>query len=310
MIAIRNRVIPGPRVVALGTFDGVHIGHRRLLETGRQLAAEEGAQLRVCTFDRHPLSVIRPGQPQELLTTLPEKLRLLAEAGAGEVRIWHFTQEMAAMPPEDFLTWLRNGTELRGVVAGWNYSFGRGGRGTPEMLCRDGQEHGYPVAILPPVTAENGEPVSSTGIREMLKQGRTEDVRELLGRYHTLSGTVVHGKEMGHLLGFPTANVAVSREKLLPAFGVYICCLETERAVLPGIVNIGRQPTLPSGLVTVEVHVLTGSPMLYGLPVRVTLMERLRPEIRFPDLAALGKQLAQDRREALERFGMGEMVGK
>ena len=101
MIAIRNRVIPGPRVVALGTFDGVHIGHLRLLETGKKLAAELGAQLRVCTFDRHPLSVIRPGQAPELLTTLPEKLRLLSEAGAGEVRIWHFTREMAAMPPED-----------------------------------------------------------------------------------------------------------------------------------------------------------------------------------------------------------------
>ena len=196
------------------------------------------------------------------------------------------------------------------MVAGWNYSFGQGGRETPEMLCRDGQEHGYPVTILPPVTAKNGEPVSSTDIREMLKQGRTEEVRDLLGRYHTLSGIVVHGKEMGRLLGFPTANVAISREKLLPAFGVYTCLLETERAVLPGIVNIGRQPTLPSGHVTVEVHVLTGSPMLYGVPVRVTLMDRLRPEIRFPDLTALEKQLGQDRREALKRFGMGEMVGK
>ena len=305
MIVIRNRAFTGPRVVALGTFDGVHIGHRRLLETGKQMAEETGARLQVCTFDRHPLSVIRAGLAPELLTTLPEKLHYLAETGAGEVRIWHFTREMAAMPPEDFLTWLIEGTELAGVVAGWNYSFGRAGRGDPEMLQRDGEKHGYPVTILPPVTAKSGVPVSSTNIRELLKEGRMEETREQLGRDYTLSGPVVHGKEKGRTIGFPTANVAVSGEKLLPAFGVYTCRMETEREVFPGIVNIGRQPTLPSGKVTVEVHVLGENPELYGVPVRVTLLDRLRPEIRFPDVEALEKQIEMDRREGMKRFQMG-----
>jgi riboflavin kinase/FMN adenylyltransferase len=173
----------GARVLALGTFDGVHRGHQALLQAGKKYAREHGILLRACSFDRHPLEVLCPGKAPEQLTTAAEKERLMAAYGVDELQLLHFTREMADMAPEDFLKMLRESVDLKAVVAGWNYTFGRGGRGNAETLKQDGAKRGYDVIIVPPVKTEEGEVISSTLIRETMKQGRISDAEKLLGHF-------------------------------------------------------------------------------------------------------------------------------
>ncbi len=294
----------GERVVALGTFDGVHRGHQALLRSARAVSAEIGVPLRVCTFNRHPLEILRPDNPPELLSTIPEKAGRMHSAGVDEMELIPFDRETADMEPEMFLERLRGSMKVRAVVAGWNYSFGRQGRGNAELLMQDGEKHGYQVLIEPPATLADGTVISSSLVRQMLKEGKPDTAAELLGYNYTLTGTVAPGKHQGRRLGFPTANIEPWKRKALPKFGVYVCLLETSTDTLPAVANIGRQPTLPSGKVTVEAHVLGDSPALYGQKVRLTLMNMLREEKRFDTPEALKRQIEQDRQDALKAFDM------
>ena len=293
-----------PRVVALGTFDGVPLGHAALIRKAAERAGQLRMPLRVMTFDRHPLSVVCPEQAPRYLSTLPEKIRRMAELGVAELQVLPFTPDMAGWEPETFLAALRTWMKPAAVFVGWNYSFGRRGRGNPELLEADGQRWDYETEVLPPVRTASGKIISSTAIREALSAGRLTEAEEMLGTPYTLSGRVVEGKHLGHTLGFPTANVRVRGQKQLPAFGVYLCRMEDRDFSYPSLVNIGKQPTLPSGHVTVEVHALEGAPQEYGRMVRVTLQSFLRPEHRFPDTECLRQQLEADCREARKRFGM------
>ena len=294
----------GERVIALGMFDGVHRGHRALLMNAKQLADELGVPLRVCTFNRHPLEIIRPENPPEMISTIPERASLLYEIGVDEMELIPFDRTTADMEPEVFLERMRSFLDVRAVVAGWNYSFGRQGRGNAELLQADGVKHGYQVLVEPPAKLEDGTIISSTLIRQMLKEGNTERAAELLGYHYTLTGTVAQGKHQGHGLGFPTANIEPWKRKVLPKYGVYTGLLETANDTLPAVVNIGVQPTIPSGRVTVEAHVLTESPELYGQKVRLSLLKMLREERQFRSRQELSEQIESDRNEAMRLFDM------
>ena len=300
MRLIQTGTRTGPRVIALGTFDGVHRGHRELLTRARKLADSLGAELRACTFDRHPLEILRPEAAPGLLQTAAEQAERMAECGVDEVRVIPFTRETAETEPEDFLRALEEECEVRGLAAGWNYSFGSGGRGNPELLRRDGAEHGYQVLIVPPVRTEAGEIISSSAIREHLKRGNLEAANEMLGYAYEISGPVVGGKHEGSRLGFPTANIQTSSRKLLPAFGVYLCRMESGGKSWNAIANIGNQPTLPSGRTTVEVFIPDQRVDLYGQEARIGLLEFLRPERRFPSREALQAQISRDLARAAE----------
>ena len=304
MHVIQRPHTAGERVVALGMFDGVHRGHRTLLLTAKGLADEMGIPLRVCTFNRHPLEILRPDNPPELLSTIPEKAALMCGIGVNEMELLSFDRNMADMEPAAFLERLRNTLDVRAVVAGWNYTFGRRGSGNAEFLRADGEKHGYRVVIEPPAALDDGTVISSTLIRQMLKEGKTEKAAELLGYSYTLAGTVAEGKHQGHRLGFPTANIDPWKRKALPRYGVYTCLLETATNTLPAVVNIGTQPTLPSGRVTVEAHALTESPDLYGQKVRLSLLHMLRTEKQFESVQALMEQIDKDRTEAMKLFDM------
>ena len=293
----------GERVVALGMFDGVHRGHRTLLLNAKRLSDEMGVPLRVCTFNRHP-EIIRPENPPEMISTIPEKASLLYGIGVDEMELIPFDQSTADMEPEVFLDRMRSFLDVRAVVAGWNYSFGRKGRGTAELLKADGEKHGYKVIIEPPATLEDGTVISSTLIRQNLKEGKTERAAELLGYQYSLTGTVAEGKHQGHGLGFPTANIEPWKRKVLPKYGGYTSLLETANDTLPAVVNIGIQPTMPSGKVTVEAHALTESPELYGQKVRLTLLKMLREERKFASPQDLTAQIERDRNEAMQLFNM------
>ena len=300
MKIIKSREVCGARVVALGTFDGVHLGHRELIRQGKALAEELGAPLRVCTFDRHPLEVLRPEAAPGMLNTAEEQARKMAEYGADEMRVIPFTRETAATEPEVFLRELRAECDVKAVVVGWNYTFGSRGRGNPEMLQADGAEHGYRVIVVPSVKTEEGEIISSTAIRDKLIGGDLAGANEMLGYEYEISGTVVNGKHEGSRIGFPTANVEPEARKQLPAYGVYACRMECEGSVWQGIVNIGVQPTIPSGKVTVEAHALEDVPELYGRFVTIRLLKYIRPERRFDSAAELAEQIKMDIENAKE----------
>lgn len=304
MRVIRRTDTRGSRVVALGTFDGVHKGHRRLISAARSLAKEMGVPLRVCTFDRHPLEVLRPESPPELLSTTPEKAAEMCRLGVDEMELIPFNPETAGMEPEAFLDSLRERMDVRGVVTGWNYTFGRKGRGNAELLKADGEAYGYRTLIVPPETLTDGRAISSSLIRQMLKDGLIDEATAVLGHEYTLTGTVARGKREGRKLGFPTANIEPWKRKALPKYGVYTCLLDTETETLPAVCNIGLQPTLPSGKVTVEAHALPESPELYGQKVRLTLLKMLREEKRFETPQTLAAQIEKDREEALRLFNM------
>ena len=239
-----------------------------------------------------------------MISTIPERASLLYGIGVDEMELIPFDQSTADMEPEVFLERLRSFLDVRAVVAGWNYSFGRKGRGTAELLKADGEKHGYKVIIEPPATLEDGTVISSTLIRQNLKEGNTERAAELLGYHYSLTGTVAEGKHQGHGLGFPTANIEPWKRKVLPKYGVYTGLLETENDTLPAVVNIGIQPTMPSGKVTVEAHALTESPDLYGQKVRLSLLKMLREEKRFNSPQELMAQIEKDRNEAMQLFDM------
>ena len=235
MKVIWQKETAGARIVALGTFDGVHRGHRELLDTAIRYARENRIRMRVCTFDRHPLEVIRPEFAPKILTTIPERAGLLAKAGADEMALIRFRREIADMEPEDFLAMLRETVQLRAVAAGWNYTFGRQGRGTADMLREDGEKHGYDVLIQPPVTMEDGTPVSSSVIREKISSGKIREAEELLGHEYEVSGRIPDDAVTTEAEEFP---VRVPARKQLPAGGAYSCLVKTHDGLYAAAVNV------------------------------------------------------------------------
>jgi riboflavin kinase/FMN adenylyltransferase len=283
----------------------VHLGHRALLREGRELADSLGLPLAVCTFEPHPLQVLCPERAPERLTTFPERAGLMEGCGVDILHVRTFTRALADQPPEDFIRDLMAADRLRGVVCGYNFTFGREGRGDGSLLTAMGNALGFRVSVVPAVTAE-GAPVSSTRIRGLLKEGRMEEANALLGAPYALSGRVVHGKGLGHTLGCPTANLAVPEEKTLPACGVYVSELVLRGKSLPAVTNIGRHPTFPEGAPTVETHILR--PMegdIYGEQVQLDLLRFLRGEQTFPDPEALQRQIARDAGAAESWFRRG-----
>lgn len=304
MRVIQNAYPCEERVVALGTFDGVHRGHVSLIHSAKRLAEETEIPLRVCTFNRHPLEVLCPDHPPELLSTIPEKAFRMSRLGVDEMELMHFDRNTADMEPDTFLERLRKTIKVRSVVAGWNYTFGRNGRGDAELLTADGKVHGYRVLIVPPETLEDGTAISSSLVRKTLKEGRIADVRDQLGYDYSITGTVIQGKHKGRSLGFPTANIEPWKRKALPKYGVYTCLLETGDKTYPAVANIGNQPTIPSGHVTVEAHALNAGLTLYGKKVRLILLSMLREEKQFESPKMLREQIEKDRNDAMILFNM------
>lgn len=297
MRILRNPAQTPPCVLALGTFDGVHRGHQALLMRGGELAAALGAPLAVCTFEPHPLRVIRPEATPPLLTALPEKAALMAGFGVDLLCVTSFTAARAAQTPEDYMEELKRVYRPLAVVCGYNFTFGRAGRGTGETL----RQAGFETVVMPEVTLE-GEAVSSSRVRHALRSGDIALASRLMGHAYTLTGVVADGKHIGRTMGFPTANVTVPRGKTLPAFGVYACYLEARGAVHPAVVNVGRHPTLPEGAVTVEAHALDANLSLYGQRARLTFLRFQRPERAFGSVDELRGQIARDAEECRAWF--------
>jgi len=290
----------GPTVVTVGMFDGVHRGHRVLLDRVAAEAAARGLPAGAVTFDRHPLEALRPGSQPSLLTTLDRKVALLGEAGMDFVLVLAFTQELSMVTAEAFATgMLLDGLHARAVVVGENFRFGHKAAGDAALLAALGRPLGVEVVAVA-LRADGGEPLSSTRIRTELARGDVRAAARLLGRPYAVDGVVVEGDGRGgRLLGVPTANLAVAPGIAVPANGIYAGHLteETEGVRRPAATSVGVNPQFNTGF-RVEAHVLDFDGDLYGRRVAVSFEHRLRGEAAFPSVEELIAQMREDIRQA------------
>ena len=292
--------MPGPgTAVTIGAYDGVHLGHRALLADLSRRAAAAGLTTVVVTFDRHPAYVVRPESAPKQLTSLEQKLELLADAGIERTEVIPFDEARADESAEDFVQEvLVDQLGARLVVVGEDFHFGHGRKGNVELLQRLGAEHGFEVVGVG-LTGDGAEAVSSTRIRALLAAGEVEQAARLLGRHHEVRGPVVRGDGRGGPdLGFPTANLAVADDIALPADGVYAGHYRRpDGGVHRAAINVGRRPTFyepGTAPVLVEAHLLGFDGELYGEPARVSFAHRLRDEQRFDSVEELVAQMRAD----------------
>lgn len=283
----------GASAVALGVFDGIHLGHRAILAAAVGEARRHGLVALACTFEPHPLEVLQPARAPLPLTTLEERLALIAETGIDATVIVAFTPEVAALEPETFVRDVLVGAlKARDVVVGFNHRFGRGARGDAALLEALGPRLGFRAHVVAPLSVD-GIPVSSSEVRQALQAGDLERAARLLGRPYSVEGEVVRGAGRGRTLGFPTANVKTHRPLPLPA-GVYACRAFLGADRYPAVINVGVRPTFGETELLVEAHLLDFSGDLYGRRLRLAFLRRLREERKFPDVEALRRQIALD----------------
>ncbi|MGH0030015.1 MAG: bifunctional riboflavin kinase/FAD synthetase [Myxococcota bacterium] len=295
-------------IVTIGNFDGIHLGHRAILNTVVARAKDLGGEAVVYTFDPHPRKVLRPESAPGLLTTLDQKIELLAEAGVDAVVVEPFTREFASTEAEDFIrTCLHERLDPVEVYVGYDFHFGRDREGSMRLLTELGPRLGFAVTIIPEVTVDEGD-VNSTRIRQLLAEGDPERAARMLGRPFTIRGEVVRGDERGRGIGFPTANLAPENE-VLPAPGVYgghARMLDegdpARGARFPIVTNVGRRPTFDGEEVRAEAHLIDWSGDLYGRRIEISFAFRLRPERKFDGVKALKEQIGKDVAEARRRL--------
>ena len=306
MEIIRNAETIAPRrfentAVTIGVFDGVHRGHAEVLRRLKECAAERGRAASVLvTFDRHPLSVTHPEMAPPLLTTLEEKLHVLAGFGIDVAIVEPFTRDTAGTDYATYLSGrLAGGLGMRSLVVGYDFHLGRGREGSQERLVSEGRRLGFDVSVVPPVVLQ-GSVVSSTKIRRDVAERRLEHAARFLARPYFFDAEVVPGAGVGRTLGFPTANLAIDdSRKLLPPRGVYAVLVETNFGRHGGIMNIGSAPTMRADArERIEVHLLEFSGELRGERLRTHCLAFMREERRFAGAEELRAQLMQDRRTA------------
>ncbi len=284
------------RVLALGFFDGVHLGHQALLNACRELAQRIGCEAAAVTFDTHPLQYVSGNVPP-LLNTPEDRVALLGQFGMSQVHTLRFDQALRNMHWRDFFYLLTAELGAAGLVCGDDYRFGKGGEGTADKLSTLCSEAGIPCVIVPEQTVD-GIRVSSTHIRGLIEQGAMEQAVRFLGHPHVLSGTVVAGRQLGRTIGIPTANLQLPSDIVQPRFGVYVCDVIVDGKRCRAVTNIGTRPTVGGQHVTVEPWLLDFDGDLYGKNLTLEFLAFLRPEQKFENLEQLQHAIAADAKAA------------
>ncbi len=280
--------------LAIGVFDGVHVGHRALIRHLVDAARTASATAIATTFDPLPIQVLAPGAPPSALSDARERAELLAEAGADAVVAFPFDAAFAEMRAAEFVERLRAAGDVRRIVVGEDFRFGHDREGDVGLLRTAG---GWEVDVVAPIEAD-GAVVSSTRIRDLLLAGRVEDAGSLLGRPYAISGRIEHGEKRGRALGYPTINVATPRERLLPRDGIYATWVRLEGERHPAATNLGVRPTFGGGKRVLESFLIDWSGKAYGATVTTAFVRRLRDELRFASAEDLVRQIERDVVEA------------
>lgn len=282
-------------VIALGTFDGLHLGHTDVINTARDYAERSGLKLAVFTFSNHPLALIRPDLVPVRIISAEEKIKLLESFGVDYLINIPFTEDFAALSPDEFLDRLAC-FNYRCLVVGENFTYGFLGSGKTETLERSGRKNGFDV-IVRPLVKMNGNVVSSTGIRNLIQAGHIEYANRMLGRAYAITGTIVHGEQRGRKLGFPTANIELLHgEMAVPAPGVYAVTASIEGRIYEGMGNIGNNPTFNDvEHARLEVNLFNCSGDLYGKTMSVQFHKYIRAEKKFSGVEELCRQIEEDK---------------
>lgn len=299
-------VDPTPCALAIGFFDGVHLGHRRVIQKAIDIAAAKGLKSAVMTFDPHPREVLGQSGYTQYLTPLEEKLEQLEKIGVDIAYVMKFDIAFSAIYPEDFISECIVPLQAKHLVVGFDYTFGYRGTGTAITLQELAQDR-YTVSVVSPVN-RFGDKVSSTIIREFLHHGDVEQARHLLGRPYKVKGIVVDGDKRGRTIGFPTANVALKAPYLVGKNGVYGVRLTVAGKSHLGVMNIGIKPTfeLEKKEKSLEVHLFDFNQDIYGQEVQVELLFSLRDEQKFAGVEALIAQIKRDAEQARSKFASGQ----
>lgn len=301
--------VPGPAYLAVGVFDGVHLGHQAVVQRAMDDARREtGGHAVAVLFDPHPMKILRPDAAPRLLTSTPHKLKVLASMGVAHALVIPFDAEFSRTAPETFIADLCAACRpLRQICVGYDWSFGKGRAGNVDLLTRLGRTMNFTCVGLPPVVAADGVQISSTLIRAAVEAGELARATELLGREFTILGTVVEGRKLGRTLGFPTANLAAHNEQF-PPNGVYAAAAWLGGKEYGGVINLGFRPTVNNSDLErlLELNVFDFDGDLYGEEIEVAFRAYLRCEQKFAGLAELKAQIARDciaAREALRDQG-------
>ncbi len=293
---LANITPQGETLLTIGVFDGVHVGHRYLLEKLQQRAAEKNLLSGVVTFSLHPQSVLHPHNQLPWLSSLEDRIRAFQELGINIVAVLTFTPKVAQLSAQEFMSLVKKQLRMRGIMVGPDFTLGRGREGNINLLRSLGRELEFSVEVIPPFTI-NDEVVSSTLIRRALAQGDMRKVERLMGRYFYLGGKVITSDRRGRALGFPTANLDIKPQQALPGNGTYATIAQVDGKQFPSATNIGIRPTFGEGEKTVETHLLNYKGDLYGKDMRLEFVQKLRDEQRFPSSEELKVQIEKDVRE-------------
>lgn len=291
--------------IALGYFDGVHLGHQQVIKAAKQIADAKGLKSAVMTFDPHPSVVLgKSVQHIEYITPLDEKVKVIEKLGVDYLFVVNFTVEFSNLLPQEFVDQYLIGLNAEHVVAGFDYSYGKMGKGTMETLQFHSRKR-FDFTVVPRQSTGSEEKISSTLIRTLLREGKVDEMPSLLGRFYTTSGSVVHGEQRGRTIGFPTANVKMDDEYILPPTGVYAVGITLGHQQHYGVCNVGYKPTFhreKGDKPAVEVHIFNFDQQIYGQKVTVEWHWRIRNEQKFSGIDELVAQIAKDKQESLRYF--------
>ena len=290
--------------LAVGFFDGVHKGHQAVIQNAKEMAEQLNIESAVMSFDPHP-SIVLGGRKEKVfyITPLQQKLDVLEEYGVENVFVVHFTSDFAKLSPEDFVQYFIKDLNVKHVTAGFDFSFGKFGKGNMETM-KELSNGDFGVTVIDKQSDEE-EKISSTRVRQYLQDGDMESAAKLLGRAFEVPGIVVHGDKRGRTIGFPTANIQSMEGSFIPATGVYAVKILVQNKWYEGVCNVGYKPTFKNPedkQLTIEVHILDFDKNIYGEEVKVGWYKRIRSEKKFDGIESLKAQIEKDKNEAIEYF--------
>jgi len=289
-----------PTYIALGSFDGIHLGHIHLINRTVELAQKNNVKSMICTFKNHPLSVINKEICPKLIMDNETKMNLLKDTGIDIVNLVNFDKKFMKITPEDFIKNMVNFYNAKGIIVGFNYRFGYKNLGDIEMLQKYSVNLGYKLYVCEAISNDH-EIVSSSRIRHIIAEGDMTYANELLGRPHSITGKVIKGKQIGRTIGFPTVNLNYNKEYIIPKGGVYYTLVQYDNQVYKAITNIGYNPTVEGGKLAIESYIINFDKQIYDEVIKINFINRMRDEVKFDTIEELRKQLLKDKEYASEQ---------